>query len=86
MTRRDMHGLHREEGDPLKYPCPICGAPEDWACEPIRASKYPIILRPHRGRGLAPYYLAERGWVQRPDGLWRKPRRKPRPTFGATDG
>lgn len=49
--RRWHHGLRRESGDPLRYPCPICGEGENDACEPLHNTGCHSILRPHRERG-----------------------------------
>lgn len=74
------HGIQREPDDPLRWPCPICGAPETYACLPLRATGYDTILRPHRERGAMPWVLERDGYTQDPDThLWARPaRRRPR--------
>lgn len=70
------HGIQRESGDPLRYPCPICGSDENESCQPLRASRDLYILRPHAERGLIPYVLLKRGYTELSDGRFKRPKKR----------
>lgn len=75
-----MSGGFGGETNPGRYPCPRCGADEDFCLPLTDQHPHATVLRMHRERGMTPGDLVRLGYIEydtevdgAPARLWRKP-------------